>query len=414
MRIALRCASGYLTAELGGEAQPARGLVTANRPTIGAWEIWTVELHPEGFAFKSANGFYLCAEGGGGSLLCANRSAAGAWEMFTVVPQLVDQQVVTIRTSNGNSLSVPKLGDHVVDAASVPTSFTVEVVEADSRPTRRGELSRLSRIDGHRMINEHGEKVFGRGASAFLLYKKYLDGDDVQPQLQQLQGLGCNLIRVMGMFESLGGFNPKAYGDRYYAQIVPFCTLCEAFGIYVLWTACAATGAWMTADEALQHTKRTAGELLATNAAIFSYVNEQGQHNNSVDRARFFSSVPKGWMLFDTGSFGEDQPCEPPFGTHVTLHVNRRYPNSVKDSCILDHPNHVNDHLEVGLDEPARYGNTDDPNGNASVEQAADAAGTAYTALFWVFHSLQGEKGEVLRGNTLDCAQAAFAAMKGH
>lgn len=418
MRIALRAVSGYLTAEAGGEPEPGRGLVSANRSQIGAWETWTVERPPHfdatRIALKSCNGYYLCAEGGGGDAVYANRAEAHGWEGFQAIPTLQGGQIIILQTENGRSLSVSAVGEHIVDAVGLASTFIVEVVEADSVPPAKDRLPRLIAISGHRMIADTGEHVFGRGASAFLLFKKHLDGEDIGPQLDQLRALDCNLIRVMGMFESLGGFNPKNYGDRYYDQIAPFCRRCEAAGIYVLWTACAATGGMMTPDEALRHTQRTAAQLVTTRNPLFSYVNEQGQHNNSVDRARFKREVNTEWMLYDTGSFGMDQPCEPPFGTHVVLHVNRRYPNSVKDSCILDHPNYVTDHLQVGLDEPDRYGTTQDDRGNGNTQQAADAAGTAYTALFWVFHSLEGERGNVLTGNTLDCAKAAFAAMAGH
>jgi hypothetical protein len=272
----------------------------------------------------------------------------------------------------------------------------------------RAPLARLVRIEGHRMVTEDGMPVYGRMASEFLLYKKYLEGEaSIRPVLEQLADLGGNVIRVMGMFESLGGFNPKNYGDRYYDAIPGFCALCAEYGIYVYWVACAATGSMFTGDEALRHTQRTAEQLVTTQNAIFSYVNEQGQHNNSVDRERFRREVNTGWMLYDTGSFGADLTCDPPYGTHACLHVRRVYPASIKDGCIVDNGNYVADHLQVWLDEPDRYGD----DGNGSVEQAADAAGTAYTALGWCFHSMQGERGEVLTGNTLDCARAAFRAM---
>lgn len=272
-------------------------------------------------------------------------------------------------------------------------------------------LSRLVRIDRntHRMVDENGTHVYGRGADAFLLYKKYLDADraTVDAVLLQFESLGCNLIRVFGMFESLGGFNPKAYPE-YYDKIVSFCALCESYGLYVYWVACAATGAWFTEDEAVQHAKRTADQLTQTRNALFSYVNEQGQHNNSVNRNRFKAEVNTGWMLYDTGSFGEDQLCQPPFGTHAVLHPKRKWSNVIRDGCPLDNGNYLNDGLEVGIDEGDRYGD----EGNTSVQQAGDAAGTAYCALLFVFHSMQGERSEVLTGNTLDCAAAAFAAMR--
>lgn len=277
-------------------------------------------------------------------------------------------------------------------------------------------LSRLVGIDhhAHRMVNERGERVYGRGAGFFLGYKRWLDGVDLGPQLRQLRGLGCNLVRIMGMFESLGGFNPKVYGDRYYDDLPLFMRDLAQHGLHGLWTACAATGGMMNPDEALRHTQRIAERLLTTNNALFSYVNEQGQHNNSVDRARFKANVNTGWMIYDTGSFGVDLPVEPPFGMYAPFHVRRDYPSSVKDCGIIDHTNRVNNGLEIGVDEPYRMGDEGSGDRHDDPTVAREAAGIAYNALYFVVHTMQGERADLLTGNTLDCASAAFDAMKGH
>jgi hypothetical protein len=123
-------------------------------------------------------------------------------------------------------------------------------------------------------------------------------------------------------------------------------------------------------------------------------------------------------MLHDTGSFGVDKPTTAPFGTHTVLHTTRGYPGMVKDGNIVDHPNHVATGIEVWIDEPYRMGDDgnggDGPNDFRSPRVAREAAGSAYTALGWCVHSMQGERADVLAGNTLDCARAAFDAMKGH
>jgi hypothetical protein len=264
----------------------------------------------------------------------------------------------------------------------------------------------------HRFIANDGSRVFLKGATSFLLYKRHLDGEDITPQLAQLRDLGGNCIRILGMVASFAHWYPQEYGDRYYTQIQPFCALCESYGIYVLWTACADTGVVMpNENENIRHGQRTTQELIETHNAVFSYVNEQGQHENGINRQRWFHEVPTGWMRFDTGSFGEDAPCEPPFGTHVVLHARRAYPSHIKDMCSADHPNVVNaPHLQLLQDEPDRYGD----EGNQNTRQCADSAGTAVqTCLGFVFHSKHGVRSETFRGNTLDCATAAFTAMRG-
>lgn len=282
------------------------------------------------------------------------------------------------------------------------------------------ELSRLVSIDRgrHRMIDELGDAVYGRGAGFFLGHKLHLDGRDYSPQLRQLRDLGCNLVREMGSFESLGGFNPKDYGDSYYNQLPSHLKILEREGIYSLWTATAAIGGMMNPDEVMRHLARTKEVLTDCPNVIFSPVNEQGQHNNSIDRERFYRELCPGgkfaWMLFDTGSFGMDEPCQPPFGTHAVLHTRRvSRAQQIKDCNIVDHPNYLNDGLEVGLDEPYRLGDDGSGADHIDPQVAQDAAGSAYTALFWVAHSLQGEKAELLTGNTYDCVARAMTAMRG-
>lgn len=270
-------------------------------------------------------------------------------------------------------------------------------------------LSRFVRIDRptHTFVNDQGQNVKCRGASAFLLYKRFLDGENIDPQLQQLHDLGRNLLRVMGMFESLGGFNPKAYGDRYYSSIPAFMERCRLFGHYVLWTACAATQGMFTEDEAIDHIKKTVEQLKVTVNVIFSPVNEQDQHNNGINISKYLSQVDMGWILHDNGSYGIDEPCPAPLGHFACLHTRRNFWAAIKDCATVDHPNYPQ--VEVAIDEGIRYGDEGSGDEHDSPARCADAAGTAYTALFWVFHSMQGEKAEVLHGNTLDCLTAVHA-----
>lgn len=366
--------------------EPGTRTVYADRPVGGAWEELDVTLQPDGHYrahFRAAN-LELSIQPDG-RLETRPAGTYGAWEQLSVK-------------------------DGTLSREGISTVLTLEGFVAPTPIQPHGPLARLTKIIGHRMATAAGVTIYGRGASEFLLYKKFLQGEDVRPQLDQLKALGCNLIRVMGMFESLGGFDPKQF-PAYYDRIPAFYEQIGTYGIHGLWTCCAATGGiFTTDDQVLTHIRKTIDALKTTQNALASPVNEQGQHNNSINLARVKAEIDFGWLLHDLGSYGSDIPCSPPFGTHAVLHVNRRYSNSVRDCCVLDNPNYVNDHLQVGLDEPDRYGD----EGNPSVEQAADAAGTAYTALFWVFHSMQGERGEVFRGNTLDCATAAFRAMAGH
>src|SRR5215813_9754935 len=87
MKIALTVNGKYVSAEQGGGIDtrvtsypPA---LTASRTEIGAWETFETEkvddLH---VALKTCDGFYVTAEGGGGSYLRTNERARGVWETF--------------------------------------------------------------------------------------------------------------------------------------------------------------------------------------------------------------------------------------------------------------------------------------------------------------------------------------------
>lgn len=259
--------------------------------------------------------------------------------------------------------------------------------------------------DLHRFTDSDGKPVRMRGASSFLLYKKFLDGQDITPQLTQFNQLGANMIRVFGMFESLGGFDPKQY-PQYYDRLVEFSDLVASYGIYILWALCAATQSIFSNDnQVLDHIKKMVDKLKQSQNAIVSPVNEQGQHNNSINLSRVAAEVDFGWLQHDMGSYGEDEACVAPFGTYCALHTKRRWPSSVKDGCSLDHPNYPA--YEILMEEPDRYGD----NGNTSIQQARDAGGTSYASLGWVAHTLQGERAEVLTGNSLDCVRASLEAM---
>jgi hypothetical protein len=73
----------YLCGEPSGKA-------VADRDWCREWELWTMhKLSPSTFAFKSAHGYWLCAQPPGddikwGGEVCADRSDLREWETFNV------------------------------------------------------------------------------------------------------------------------------------------------------------------------------------------------------------------------------------------------------------------------------------------------------------------------------------------
>ena len=96
------------------------------------------------------------------------------------------------------------------------------------------------------------------------------------------------------------------------------------------------------------------------------------------------------------------------------LHTIRQYPGQIKDCAPYTNPNFENDHRELLIDEPYRAGDDGSGTDHQNRQVAREAAAAAYACLGFVFHSLQGERGDVLFGNTLDCAIGAIDGMRHH
>lgn len=323
---------------------------------------------------------------------------------------------VNMREANGNTLKFdPRFGETRVLVEPHDGDVLIILPDASGGEQPAGSLEALVSIDtgAHRFVTESGKRQFLRGVTSFLLYKRFLDGEDLRPLLSQLQGLGCNMVRIFGMVTSFANWHPQDYFHLgYYERMPEFLDHVGGFGQTVLWTACADTQQIMPTTW-LTHMQLTLQQLQLRKNKVFSFVNEQGQHENGIDRQLAYNTLKAGSLLegvmFDTGSFGSDQRCQPPFGSYAPFHVRRDYPSHVKDCCVLDHPNYVTDHLQVLLDEPDRYGE----GGNMNLEQARDSAATSYTALGFVLHTSQGVQSQPFSGRTLEIAHTVFPILKG-
>jgi hypothetical protein len=75
---------------------------------------------------------------------------------------------------------------------------------------------------GHNVFTDAAGKVWSyRGATMFLLFARWLSGEDISPQLGWCQNLGVNTLRVLGMVGWAGqAFGPSTPG--FWEQLVPF------------------------------------------------------------------------------------------------------------------------------------------------------------------------------------------------
>lgn len=87
-------------------------------------------------AFKTYNGYFLCAENGGGQALVANRSHAKEWETFTLVSLPGDKQIA-LKAYNGQFIRAEGGGSQALIAdRSTPgdgTTFTLINMSGEDR-----------------------------------------------------------------------------------------------------------------------------------------------------------------------------------------------------------------------------------------------------------------------------------------
>jgi len=118
----------YLCAEGGGGHE-----LVANRAAVGKWEVFRVSRLPgDRVALQAFSGHYVCAENGGGREVVANRTSIGPWETFTWVAHAhggSDYVRIYLQASNGQYVCAESGGGGEVnanrDVAAEWETFTV-------------------------------------------------------------------------------------------------------------------------------------------------------------------------------------------------------------------------------------------------------------------------------------------------
>jgi hypothetical protein len=268
-------------------------------------------------------------------------------------------------------------------------------------------------------VDRQGRRVFLKGATSFLLYKRCLDGEDITPQLQELHDLGCNMVVIFGMVVGFpvgewAKFRPQAYGDRYYTRLRSFCQLCGEWGMYVYFCVFADTQHIMPAlPDQLRHFNRVDQELSQEPNVLLRLVNEQNAHENGVERAAFPNPRTEPACSMDYGEEFGGSRYPPPYWDFGDNHTPRTYPKSVKDICQADNPNYLAGECTI-VGEPDKFGFDHYTNRTYQMDpvRAREMAGTARgTCAGVVFHSTDGVYAERLSAPVTACAEAWFAEL---
>ncbi len=261
---------------------------------------------------------------------------------------------------------------------------------------------RLPRLvaDGTFFRLESGDPFTIVEASDFSLYKRFLEGEDLAPVLEQRRAVGYNMLRVWLLNTSVieGSLLPRQYPD-FYARLPEFCDLCARHGLYVEFTAFTQAMTLMPdpADQA-RHLADIAAALQDTTNVLLELVNEADQHDN-MPRLDVLAR-PLG-ILCSHGSNGADAAPPRPTWDYELYHSNglsewwRKVGHNAME--LADESG-----VPAWANENTRF--PDDDDNAAHAYDAARAA--ALLCAGSCFHSVNGKSSRLWSGRELECAEA--------
>ncbi len=238
--------------------------------------------------------------------------------------------------------------------------------------------------------------------SEFSLYKRYLDGEDIAPVLEERQALGFNLLRVWLLNTSVipGGLEPKHYPE-FYDRLGPFALSLAVWGLCVEFTAFTQTQTLMPGvSEQRAHWENVQQALMGAPNVLLELVNEADQHDNRTDPA-LLQLRPQG-MIASSGSNGADSPCPEPVWDYGLYHSNglNEWQRKVGHNAMEDVADKYG--IPAMSNENTRY-----PDQDSSAIHAEDAAeGAALLCAGACFHSEGGKQSRLFDATERRCAEA--------
>ena len=257
------------------------------------------------------------------------------------------------------------------------------------------------RVRGQFFEQENGQRFTLIEASDFLLYQRFLNGEDIRSVLKQRSDAGFNTLRVFGMVNgSLGRFLPFDYGDRYYSGLDGLSQLVARFGFYIEFTAFAdATQAMPDRDQQVAHWQRIVDTVRPLTNVVLEIGNELDQPINQLISVAVLPQ-PKG-VLASHGSNGSQAIPVMPYWDYLTFHTNGapEHQRKVGHNC-----------MELDSRPCSANENTRAPDQLTSTAQAFDAAaGAALLAAGSTFHSVNGRSSTLWNETELVLAKAWVA-----
>ena len=261
-------------------------------------------------------------------------------------------------------------------------------------------MERLT-TDGQ-FFRQGGKRFTAIGASDFFLLGRYLNGEDIEPVLQQRASAGINMLRVWTRMQlaqyGIGDCTLAMHPDLY-DRIPAFLRLAAQYGLYIEFTAY--TG---REDYDPQHWNRLIAAVRDETNVLLELVNENDQSGNRLPDIGMFQR-PIG-ILASHGSNGSEQRPVEPFWDYATFHTNGAFEEVRK----IGHNAWEVWHGPTYTNETSRYPDVGMWAGKTLAEAtilAYDAAaGAALLCAGSAFHSRLGKRSVLWDQDTLAVAQA--------
>lgn len=268
------------------------------------------------------------------------------------------------------------------------------------------------RIVGTLFRKPDGSIYRWKSCTDFLLFKRYLDGENIVPILADRAAVGATMVRVLGMCVNIANFNPRNY-PTYLADLPAFADLLAANGFDFEFTVFADVQpeGGILAFRALRDQQiwlqAVRDALLSKPNVVLELVNEG--FKNGVDFRNH--TRPSGLLCAaDAQAPTDGQPANPPWD-YSTFHSGRdtEWPRKSKDSIELSDQfrRPAVDDEPMGADEvmdPGKRSNV--PNDFFYLAATGMLLGPGAT-----FHSSDGITSSLFRPITITCANSFFAGL---
>jgi hypothetical protein len=230
-----------------------KGLATAAGSDASAWQTFEMRRAPDGrVGFRSPDGGWLSAQQDG--TLVFNRERPDewipeAWESFRVEPgidggiSLVTDHGTRVRAVNqgGGELRHDQRDSAGIDETFFPSSSLTGGgghVGGGGVPVDVQPVTQVLRRLGNRFFTADGHTPFDyREISAFALYRRWLNGENLDAYCAYLRGFKVNVVRVIltlsgGWWEARGtNCGPSIPG--FYERLTEFTSYLAQQGLYV-------------------------------------------------------------------------------------------------------------------------------------------------------------------------------------